>query len=91
MQSKHFRVEHRLHTLKEHKPCKATACASTQCEHGVVGTAQIIPYRVVQETVCGGDFHLFARKGRDAFIIIFHVIQTLRRSKIIVYKKVDLL
>lgn len=91
MKSKHFRRKHCLHTLKEHKPCKAAACVSTQCEHDVVGTVQIIPYRVVQETVCGGDFHLFASKGRDAFIIIFHVIQTLKRSKVTVYKQVDLI
>lgn len=69
-----------LHTLTEHKPCKAAACVSTQGEHGVVGTLETPSYRIVQETVCGGDFHLFARKGRYAFIIIFHVIQALKTN-----------
>lgn len=52
----------------------------------MVGTVQIISYRIVQETVCC-DFHLFASKGRDSFIIFFHVIQALKKTKVIVYKQ----
>jgi len=84
-------VKHCLHTSKEHKPCKTAACPSTQYEYGTVGTVQIIPYHIVKETVCGGDLHLFARKGRDTFIIIFHVIQTLKRSNVTVHEQADLL